>query len=107
MIIWWMFNLQVYGYRMSLWAEHMGLLSDCFQEPQSLECVRHVNSLAQDNWHSYASPEIKQMKGHLLQYPLVVERDGRVGPLPGCENFPDVGGKILGAHSTLPDVLTT
>ncbi|XP_074567538.1 phospholipase D delta-like [Curcuma longa] len=98
---------QVYGYRMSLWAEHMGDLSDCFQEPQSLECVRHVNSLAQDNWHSYASPEIKQMKGHLLQYPLVVERDGTVGPLPGCESFPDVGGKILGAHSTLPDVLTT
>ncbi|KAG6495203.1 hypothetical protein ZIOFF_042996 [Zingiber officinale] len=98
---------QVYGYRMSLWAEHMGVVSDCFQEPQSLECVRHVNSLAQENWNSYAAPEIKRMKGHLLQYPLVVEPDGRVGPLPGCESFPDVGGKILGAHSTLPDVLTT
>ncbi|CAL9128086.1 unnamed protein product [Musa textilis] len=98
---------QVYGYRMSLWAEHLGMLDDLFREPQTMECVRHVNKVAEFNWQSYASPEIKEMNGHLMRYPVKVERDGRVGALPGHENFPDVGGKILGAHSTLPDVLTT
>jgi len=27
--------------------------------------------------------------------------------LPGHETFPDVGGKVLGSPTTLPDVLTT
>ncbi|XP_029118259.1 phospholipase D delta isoform X2 [Elaeis guineensis] len=98
---------QVYGYRMSLWAEHLGMVEDCFREPQSLECIRHVNRLAEDNWKSYVAPEIQEMKGHLMRYPIKVERDGKIGPLPGHECFPDVGGKVLGAQSTLPDVLTT
>lgn len=85
----------------------MGMLSELFQEPQTIDCVRYVNKLAEENWLSYVAPDIKEMKGHLMRYPLKVERDGRVGHLPGCESFPDVGGKILGAHSTIPDVLTT
>jgi phospholipase D1/2 len=79
---------------MSLWAEHLGLLEDCFSKPQTLKCVKRVNELAENNWH-------------LLKYPVQVGRDGSVGPLPGNECFPDVGGKILGAHSSLPDALTT
>ncbi|RZR79090.1 hypothetical protein BHM03_00004664 [Ensete ventricosum] len=79
------------------------MLDELFREPQTVECVRHVNKVAEFNWQCYASPEIKEMNGHLMRYPVKVERDGRVGPLPGHENFPDVGGKILGAHSTLPD----
>ncbi|XP_077213721.1 phospholipase D delta-like isoform X2 [Tasmannia lanceolata] len=98
---------QVYGYRMSLWAEHLGSLEDSFREPQTLKCVRRVNRLAKDNWKSYVSDDMKEMKGHLMKYPIQVERDGRIGPSPGYENFPDVGGKILGAQTTLPDVLTT
>ncbi|XWS45611.1 hypothetical protein CRYUN_Cryun15aG0151100 [Craigia yunnanensis] len=31
---------QVYGYRMSLWAEHLGELNKLFKEPESLECVK-------------------------------------------------------------------
>ncbi|OAY62952.1 Phospholipase D delta, partial [Ananas comosus] len=97
---------QVYGYRMSLWAEHTATIEDCFREPQALECVKRVNEIAEDNWHSYIYPETKEMRGHLLKYPVKVEKDGRVGPLPGHEYFPDVGGKVLGSHSSLPDVLT-
>ncbi|XP_058097277.1 phospholipase D delta-like isoform X2 [Magnolia sinica] len=98
---------EVYGYRMSLWAEHLGFLEDSFQEPQTIECVSRINDLAEHNWQTYVSPDNSAMKGHLLKYPVQVERDGNVGPLPGFEFFPDVGGKILGAHSTLPDALTT
>jgi phospholipase D1/2 len=33
---------QVYGFRTSLWAEHLGHLFEDYKEPESLECVRRV-----------------------------------------------------------------
>ncbi|XP_073295528.1 phospholipase D delta-like [Primulina huaijiensis] len=99
---------QVYGYRMSLWYEHLGTVEKCFEEPYSLNCVRRVNEVAEDNWKRYANEEFTLLQGHLLKYPVMVEADGSVNPLPGFENLPDVGGRILGTHSaTIPDVLTT
>ncbi|KAF8690625.1 hypothetical protein HU200_040996 [Digitaria exilis] len=98
---------QVYGYRMSLWAEHLGTVEECFRRPESEECVQWVNQVADDNWASYVSPQMVDMRGHLLRYPVRVEQDGRVGPLPGQEIFPDVGGKVMGTHSSLPNALTT
>ncbi|CAL5079578.1 unnamed protein product [Urochloa decumbens] len=98
---------QVYGYRMSLWAEHLGTVEECFRRPESEECVRQVNQMADDNWAGYVSPQMADMKGHLMRYPVKVEQDGRVGPLPGQESFPDVGGKVMGTHSSLPNALTT
>ncbi|XP_077220019.1 phospholipase D delta-like isoform X2 [Tasmannia lanceolata] len=97
---------QVYGYRMSLWAEHLGRLDDLFKEPHSLNCVEEVNKIAEDNWKRYTAEEPTKLCGHLLRYPIKVGADGKVGPLDGHENFPNVGGKVLGAHSSLPDVLT-
>ncbi|GAA0143638.1 phospholipase [Lithospermum erythrorhizon] len=99
---------QIYGYRMSLWAEHLGALEKCYEEPESLQCVKRVNEIADENWKRYVDESFTKLQGHILKYPLQVDADGQVGPLPGHENFPDLGGKILGAHSpTLPDVLTT
>ncbi|XP_061365758.1 phospholipase D delta-like [Gastrolobium bilobum] len=98
---------QVYGYRMSLWAEHLGGLDDPFAEPHSLDCVRHVNMIARKNWDTYVSEEGKQMRGHLMQYPVHVSSDGKVSALDDYESFPDVGGKILGSPNSLPDALTT
>ncbi|KAJ8459367.1 hypothetical protein OPV22_032293 [Ensete ventricosum] len=97
---------QVYGYRMSLWAEHLGMIDDRFKEPNSLECVKFVNKIAEENWSRYTAEEITPLTGHLLKYPIKVEADGKVGPLPNQECFPDVGGKILGAYTALPDTLT-
>ncbi|KAG6647228.1 hypothetical protein I3843_07G062500 [Carya illinoinensis] len=99
---------QVYGYRMSLWSEHLAVKDTCFEEPESLKCVKIVNEIAGDNWSRFSTAEFTPLKGHLLQYPIIVDADGTVGPLPGFENFPDVGGRVLGSHSsTLPDTLTT
>lgn len=102
---------QVYGYRMSLWAEHLGLEKvddECiFKEAHSLECVRSVNKIAEENWERFSSEKFTLLQGHLLRYPLEVDVNGKVGPLPGYENFPDVGGKVIGARTTLPDALTT
>lgn len=99
---------QIYGYRMSLWAEHLGMLDETFKEPERLECVRKVNEIADDNWRKYASEEMSLLQGHLLKYPVQIDSDGQVSSLPDCDSFPDAGGKILGAHSaTIPDILTT
>ena len=101
-------HVQVYGYRMSLWTEHLGMLDTCFKEPESMECVKMVNKIAEDNWKRYTDAEFKLLQGHLLMYPVQVDKDGKVSPLPGQENFPDVGGKVLGAFAAhLPDTLTT
>ncbi|KAI3808379.1 hypothetical protein L1987_24328 [Smallanthus sonchifolius] len=99
---------QVYGYRMSLWAEQLGALDKCYMDPETLECVNKVNKIAEDNWKRYTDDKHTTLEGHLLRYPLKVDGNGNVSSLPGYENFPDVGGKVLGAHSpALPDILTT
>lgn len=93
---------------MSLWAEHLGLVENCFKEPESLDCVKRVNQIAEDNWTNFTADEFTSLQGHLLKYPVEVDASGKVGPLPGRETFPDVGGKVLGSRSTgLPDALTT
>ncbi|RHN71183.1 putative phospholipase D [Medicago truncatula] len=98
---------QVYGYRMSLWAEHLGTIHECFKEPESLECVESVNKIAEDNWRKFTDDDFKPLQGHIMKYPIKVNANGKVSSLPGYESFPDVGGKVLGSRSTLPNALTT
>ncbi|KAM4085841.1 hypothetical protein ACJW30_10G057600 [Castanea mollissima] len=90
---------QIYGYRMSLWAEHIGALEECFKQPESLGCVRLVRSLSELNWRQYAADEVTEMKGHLLKYPVEVDRTGKVKPLPDCVTFPDIGGTVTGSRT--------
>ncbi|KAB2628385.1 phospholipase D delta-like [Pyrus ussuriensis x Pyrus communis] len=87
---------QVYGYRMSLWAEHLGGVEDTYQDPESLECVKRVNDIAKLNWKAFVSEEHREMKGHLMTYPVQIGRDGRVSSLPGYESFPDVKMASMG-----------
>lgn len=97
---------QIYGYRMSLWAEHIGGTEECFKQPESLECVRRVRSLGELYWRQYAADNVTEMKGHLLKYPVDVDRTGKIKALPGCETFPDVGGNILGSFIAIQENLT-
>lgn len=92
---------------MSLWAEHLGGVEDTFKDPESLECTKRVCEIAKQNWNQFVAQEHRELKGHLMQYPIQIGRDGNVSSIPGIESFPDVGGKILGAPTNLPDVLTT
>ncbi|XP_051123443.1 phospholipase D delta-like [Andrographis paniculata] len=98
---------QIYGYRMSLWAEHLGKIEKCLEDPTKPDCLNYLNSTAEDNWRRFTGSHFTPLQGHLLKYPVKVEIDGKVKPLPGFETFPDVGGKVLGAPTTLPDALTT
>ncbi|XVF52793.1 hypothetical protein PTKIN_Ptkin05aG0047100 [Pterospermum kingtungense] len=97
---------QVYGYRMSLWAEHIGGLEQSFEQPESLECVRRVRRLSEHNWKQYIADEVTEMKGHLLKYPVEVDRMGNVMALPGFETFPDVDGKIFGSFTGIAENIT-
>lgn len=97
---------QIFGYRMSLWAEHIGGLESSFERPESLECVRRVRSLSEMNWNQYAADEVTDMKAHLLKYPVEVDRTGPVKPLPSCPNFPDLGGNIVGTFLAVQENLT-
>lgn len=97
---------QIYGYRMSLWAEHTGTIEDCFLEPESLECVKRVRSMGEMNWKQFASDDISEMRGHLLKYPVEVDRKGKVKPIPKCETFPDAGGNIVGSFLAIQENLT-
>ncbi|XP_027108207.1 phospholipase D gamma 1-like [Coffea arabica] len=97
---------QIYGYRMSLWAEHLGVIEDCFTQPESVECVRRVKTMGEANWNQYAAPEVTEMRAHLLKYPVEVDRTGKVRALPGHESFPDVGGNIVGSFLAIQENLT-
>ncbi|ESQ38294.1 hypothetical protein EUTSA_v10028438mg [Eutrema salsugineum] len=97
---------QIFGYRMSLWAEHLGFLEQGIEEPENMECVRRVRQLSELNWRQYEAEEVTEMRGHLLKYPVQVDRTGKVTSLPGCETFPDVGGKIIGTYYALKENIT-
>lgn len=99
--------LQIYGYRLGLWAEHLGFLAPCFDDPSSLECVHIINEAAEKNWEQYTAEEVTDMKGHLMPYPYDISIDGQVSHKANFETFPDVGGKIMGTNTQLPDNLTT
>lgn len=83
------------------------MLDDYFKEPENLDCVKSVNQIAEDNWRNFTAEDFTPLQGHLLRYPIQVDANGKVGPLPGQETFPDVGGKVLGSRTNLPDALTT
>lgn len=91
---------------MSLWAEHLGVVEDCFTRPESLECARRVKLMGELNWKLFSSDEVIGMRGHLMKYPVEVERNGKVKPLPGCETFLDVGGRIVGSFIGIQENLT-
>jgi phospholipase D1/2 len=100
---------QIHCFRMSLWYEHMGMLDNLFLQPQTLDCIRKVNTIAQNNWDLYVSKEFyHDLPAHLLTYPVLVTNDGNVGELPAFPNFPDTRARVMGTPSDrLPPILTT
>lgn len=61
---------QIHGLRMALWYEHLGLLDNTFLEPESVECVRKVNQIAEKLWKLYISETLEaDLPGHC--YPIL------------------------------------
>ncbi|KAH1124534.1 hypothetical protein GLYMA_06G068700v4 [Glycine max] len=105
---------EIYRFRRALWYEHLGddgFGSKIFDFPEHLECINHVNKLAEANWDMYSMEtfvENKRQFHHLMCYPIQVTNDGAITNLPGFEYFPDTKARILGCKSKLiPSILTT
>ncbi|KAI4324718.1 hypothetical protein MLD38_030178 [Melastoma candidum] len=100
---------QIHGFRMALWYEHLGMLHDSFLQPESLNCIKRVNQIADKYWDMYSSEKLEHdLPGHLLRYPIGVTADGDVTALPGLEHFPDTRARVLGTKSDyMPPILTT
>ncbi|XP_071551943.1 uncharacterized protein [Panulirus ornatus] len=97
----------VFEFRMSLWAEHLGIVDEIHMNPGSVDCMQAVNEIADSNWNAYAAEEPCKIEGHLMRYPVEVGQDGSVTALEGSENFPDTEAPVLGAPNFLPNKLTT
>ncbi|KAL9676437.1 hypothetical protein QQ045_004651 [Rhodiola kirilowii] len=108
---------QIHCFRMSLWYEHLGMFLQDFRHPESLECIRIVNELAEENWAEYARTDDRDLDlpGHLLRYPVQItptsagsEIIAKISPLPGLQFFPDTTAPIIGkVADLLPPILTT
>ncbi|XP_004501331.1 phospholipase D alpha 1-like isoform X2 [Cicer arietinum] len=103
---------QIYGFRRALWYEHLGDLGDtsCFDNPESLKCIKLVNRLADTNWDIYSDDTFDEYIPfqHLMRYPIRVANNGDITTLPGFVYFPDTKARILGSKTEyLPPILTT
>jgi phospholipase D1/2 len=102
-------NGQVAGFRKALFKEHCGELRPEMDDPSDVRCIRVLSKVGAENWAAYAGTELRALPyGHLMAYPTWVDGEGNVLPLEGCEEVPDLKGKICGTKSmVLPPVLTT
>ncbi|XP_050363852.1 phospholipase D alpha 1-like [Argentina anserina] len=100
---------EIYAFRVSLWFEHLKVLDNSFLNPESVECIRIVNQLAETNWDLFSSDTFHgDLPGHLLRYPVEVTRTGALTNLPGLEHFPDTKAPVFGTKSEyLLPILTT
>ena len=54
----------------------------CCNTTLTCRCVREVYGIAKTNWDAFIGPNIVDLYGHLLIYPMVVNQDGRCTHLP-------------------------
>lgn len=92
----------VASFRKSLFTEHFGGWYNEFEDPSNDECIRKVKRLTIENWTNYISPGECVTKGHMLQYPVHVQNNGKLSEFIGTEGlFPDFGAKIAGKRINL------
>ena len=95
----------VYGYRMSLWLEHLGGKYDpVYDQPHSLACVKRVNYLAEQNWLQFSGEEDCDMTGHLITFPIIVDQSGAVSARTVNGQFEDIDNTIKGKKQPIPAI---
>ena len=101
----------VHNFRLSLWREHFrSCVDDVMNRPETLECVRKVKKVSDDNWQIYTGPIGSVTPGQILTYPISILQNGNLQNLPEHSTFPDFpeGSKIIGSMSAfIPQKLTT
>lgn len=91
-----------------MWSEHLCEYFDEMSQPSSLECVRKIRRLSDENWIFFAEDtvEVADMPhGHLASYSYQYdETTGEV--LDTSDKFPDFDAIITGTSSAIPNMLT-
>jgi phospholipase D1/2 len=89
-------------FRKNLFNEHIGNQSDW--ENVHFNFMK-INQISDENWETFSNEEFKEMKSHLMSYPIVMDQVGNVQPK--VDFFPDTKASIKGKESLFtPDVLT-
>ena len=96
---------EVYGYRMALWLEHLGgKYGPVYDQPHSLACVKRVNYLAEQNWLQFSGKEDCDMTGHLITFPIIVDRSGAVSARTVNGQFEDIENSVKGKKQPIPAI---
>jgi len=97
---------EVHKFRMNLWTEHIGFSHHLLVNPNSVECAKFINEIADKNWTDFMGDEVVELKGHLMRYPI--RADPATGKIVNtCELIPDTKAKFTGTKSfLLADKLT-
>ena len=65
-------SVQIHGFRMSLFEEHLGGLHESFEDPGTKECMQEVRRRAQHSWKVFTAEEVETLPCHLMPYPFLV-----------------------------------
>lgn len=65
-------DVQIFGFRMSLFEEHLGGLHETFKDPGSKECMQEVRRRTQASWKAFMAEEVQYLPCHLMPYPFQV-----------------------------------
>lgn len=97
---------EVHGFRLHCWATITGKMDDVFRIPNTLECVRALNRIAEENWDLYMQEKPCDMYSHLMPFPIDVYDDGIIETRRDLRKgyFPDTQAKVEGSCSVfIPD----
>ena len=90
-------------FRKSLFTEHFCGWHNSFQDPSSIECIRKVKEASNANWTKYIGPPGSVTEGHMLPFPVEVQKDGTLFQLEGTNaTFPDFPKAKVAGKKILP-----
>ena len=98
----------VQTFRLALWAAHCGEHMEVHRYPSSAKCMEAMKVIGHMNLAKFIGNNVERNDSHLTVYPLHVKDNGHVEKLQGFEEFPDLGGSVMGKNSLLlPNYITT
>ena len=52
-------------------------MTGCMGSLRRCRCVREMYGIAKTNWDAFCGPDIVDLCGHLMIYPMLINQDGR------------------------------
>ena len=93
-----------------MWAAHLGGYEAVYENPVTEESLARVKEITRGFQEVYSAQENLETTClvHMMDYPILVNKDGSVKDQSDWETFPDQGGRVAGKMTMkLPPYLTT